>query len=116
MKTPFTLPALVALLGGLASGCVHHTTIRDEPRQSVRFGSAEAAQTFYDAYLASAGPKGQGSVNVYVPLPYWHNTVPTDNIRFNTAARSADGDHDGVISEEEARAFAAQKRADDPSA
>ena len=114
MRTaPFTIPAIVALLSCLTSGCVTHTTIKDEPRQSVRFSSAQAAQTFYDAYLSSASPKGHGSVTVSVPLPYWHQTVPTDNILFNKPVRSADSDRDGIISEEEAWAFAAQRRTRD---
>ena len=48
--------AVIALLGCLASGCVTHTTIKDESRQSVRFSSPEAAQTFYDAYLSAGSP------------------------------------------------------------
>jgi hypothetical protein len=107
------IPALITLLSCLTSGCVTHTTVKDEPRQSVRFSTAQAAQTFYDAYLSSASPKGQGSVSVSVPLPYWHQTVSTDNVLFNTAVRSADSNHDGIISEEEARAFAAQRRTRD---
>ncbi len=45
---PLTLPILT-LLSGLSSSCVSHITYKDEPRQSIRFGSAQAAQTFYDA-------------------------------------------------------------------
>jgi hypothetical protein len=103
------IPAIIALIGCLTSGCVTHTTVKDEPRQGVRFSSAEAAQTFYDAYLYAASPKGHGSVTLSVPTPYWHRTVSTDNIHFNSAVRIADSNHDGIISEEEARAFAAQK-------
>lgn len=109
MKTThLTIPAIIALLGCLTSGCVTQTTVKDEPRQSVHFSDPQAAKTFYDAYLAAASPKGHGTVAVYVPLPYWHRTVSSDNIRFNSAVRTADSNHDGVISEEEARAFAAQ--------
>ena len=104
-----TIPASIALLGCLVSGCVTQTTIKDESRQSVHFSSPEAAQTFYDAYLSVTNPKGHGYVAVYVALPYQHRTVSTDNVRFNSAVRAADSNHDGIISEEEALAFAAQR-------
>jgi hypothetical protein len=85
-----------------------HTTVKDASRQNIHFATPQAAQTFYDTYLSVADPKGHGSTAVYLPLPYWHRTVSTDNVRFNSAAQIADSNHDGVISEEEARAFAAQ--------
>jgi len=109
MKRTHIIPAIVALFSCITSGCVTHTTVKDEPRQSVRFSSPEAAKTFYDAYLSATSPKGHGSVSVYVPLPYWHRTVSTDNIRFNSAVQAADGNHDGIISEEEAHAFATRR-------
>ena len=103
MKTEISFVA--AVLVGLATGCVTHTTIKDAPRQSVTFGSPEAAQHFYDAYLAASSPKGHGSVVMYVPLPYWHRTVRRDNVRFNAAVEAADANRDGIISDEEASAF-----------
>ena len=102
--------ALAALLAGLAAGCVSHTTVKNEPRQSVRFASPEAAQNFYDAYLSGFSPTGKGTVAVYVPPPYWHRTVSSDNVRFNTAVQSADLDHNDVISDEEAQAFAVKAK------
>ncbi len=107
--THLIIPATIALLTCLMSGCVTHTAIKNEPRQSVRFSSPQAAQTFYDAYLSANSPEGDGSVALFVALPYQHRTVSTDNVRFNSAVRTADSNHDGVISEKEARAFAAQK-------
>lgn len=110
MKTTYvTIPAIIALLSCLTSGCVSHITIKDEPRQSVRFSSPQSAQTFYDAYLSATNPKGRGSMSVYVALPYQHETVSTDNVRFNCAVQAADRNHNGVISGEEASAFAVQQ-------
>lgn len=110
MKTShITIPASIAVLSCITSGCVTHTTIKDESRQSVHFSSPEAAQTFYDAYLSVTSPKGHGVVTLYVALPYQHRTVSTDNVRFNSAVQAADSNHDGIISEEEALAFAAPK-------
>ena len=104
MKLAF---CLATLLGGIASGCVTHTTIKDAPRQGVSFSSPRAAQSFYDTYLAASSPKGHGSVVMYLPLPYWHRTVRTDNVRFNAAVEAADT-NDGIISDDEAFAFTGQ--------
>jgi len=110
MKTShLIIPASIAVLSCILSGCVTRTTIKDESRQGVHFSSPEAAQTFYDAYLSVSSPKGHGSVVLYVALPYQHRTVSTDNVRFNSAVQAADRNHDGIISEEEAVAFAAQR-------
>ena len=111
MKTThLTIPAIIALFSCITAGCVSHTTIKDEPRQSVRFSSPRSAQTFYDAYLSATSPEGRGSFNVFVALPYRHQTVSTDNVRFNCAVQIADSNHNGVISKEEASAFAVQQR------
>ena len=108
MKT--THIVIITLLACATSGCVTHTTIKDEPRLNVRFGSAEAAQTFYDAYLSANSPRGRGSVVLSLPSPYWHRTVRTDNVYFNSAARAADGDQDGEISDSEAHFYASIQR------
>jgi len=107
-KTHIIIPAIIALLGCFASGCVTHTTFKDESRQSVRFTSPQAAQTFYDAYLSAASPKGHGSVVLYAPLPYRHRTVSTDNVHFNSAVDSTDSNHDGAISDDEALAYSSK--------
>jgi hypothetical protein len=92
-----------------ATGCVTRTTVTDAPRKSVHFESAGGAQTFYDAYLTSAYPSSsRGSLAVGVPLPYYHRTQTSENVHFNRAVESADGNHDGQISEDEARAYSAK--------
>ena len=108
--THLTILAIIALFSCLTAGCVSHTTIKDEPRQSGRFSSPQSAQTFYNAYLSATSPEGRGSFNVFVALPYRHQTVSTDNVRFNCAILTADSNHNGVISKEEASAFAVQQR------
>ncbi len=106
----------IALLCCITSGCVTCTTYRDEPRRKVRFSSARTAQTFYDAYASIGTPIGSGILSVGVgfpmPLPYRRSTVPTENVKFNAAIQAADTDHNGVISEQEARTYAAQIAAD----
>lgn len=112
MKTTHvTISSIIVLFSCFTSACISHITIKDEPRQSVRFSSPQAAQTFYDAYLSAISPKGRGSVSVYVALPYWHRTELTDNVHFNRAVQAADSNHNGIISGEETRTFAVQQRA-----
>jgi hypothetical protein len=103
---------IIILLGCIASGCVSQTTFKDEPRQSVHFASAEAAQTFYDAYLARYyhfSPSDKTKTNevaIFIAMPYWHHTVQTENYHFNHAIQLADTNHDGIISDAEAQAYA----------
>ena len=98
----------IFLIPLLLTGCITNRTIKDEPRQSVAFASAHAAQTFYNTYLALNHPSetSKGDVSFGFPLPYHHYTVRTENLRFNDAIRSADTDHDGIISDAEADTYA----------
>jgi hypothetical protein len=109
------IAGLSALLGSLASGCTTaYTTVKDEPRANVHFASAEAAQTFYDAYIMDnyawrrddhdAG--WSVSAGMAVPMPYERNKIVTDNVKFNNAIRETDTNHDGTISDAEAKAYA----------
>lgn len=110
-----TIPALIALLSCLTSGCVTRITYKNEPRRGVRFSNVQAAQAFYEALLFANTPKGRGVVSLGIPLPYGHRTLSTANVRFNEAVQTADSNHDGIISESEARAFASRGRGDKPS-
>jgi hypothetical protein len=107
MKTTFPATlTLIALFSLTASGCVTRSVVKDEARQQVRFASAEAAQAFYETYLAVYYPPRAGdSVALAVTMPYRQERHSTDNVFFNAAVRSADSNRDGVISEDEARAY-----------
>lgn len=107
MKTTTVAFAIVA--AALTSGCVTVITRTDTPRETIRFSSAEAAQVFYDAYLAEADPKSN-SVTVAIALPYQRQEIKTDNVRFNAAASRADLNHDRIITRSEAGAFAKKVR------
>ena len=97
---------VATLLGFVVGGCVSTASVRNEPRESVRFTSATAAQTFYEAYLVRYYSRPtQGYVALGGPLPYEHRELKTDNVSFNAAVRVADADHDSVISDEEALAY-----------
>jgi hypothetical protein len=102
----FVSGLIVTVAGFVVGGCVSSASVRNEPRDTVRFASATGAQTFYEAYLARyyARPT-QGYVAFGVPLPYEHHELKTDNVSFNAAVSVADVNHDGVISDEEARAY-----------
>lgn len=105
------------LLGSLASGCTAaYTTVKDEPRASVHLASVEAAQTFYDAHIMEnyawrRDDRDAGwsvSAGIDVPAPFERNKMVTDNVKFNNAIRETDTNHDGTISDAEAKAYAAK--------
>jgi hypothetical protein len=104
-KKSIAIPAIITLLCCITSGCVTRTTVKDEPRQSVQFASAQAAQTFYDAYI-SHYYQSSAQLTVALPLPYTHSKLVSDDVRFNHAVQLADTNHDGIISESEAQAYA----------
>ena len=96
------------------SSCVTYTKYKDETRMQVSFSSTSTAQTFYDAYASVGSPVGNGSVVAKIPrpIPYWQMTKDTENTKFNAAVRMADTNHDHIISQKEARAYAATVAAD----
>jgi hypothetical protein len=100
-----------------AVGCVQTTSVKDSPRAGVKFESSAGAQIFYDAYLSKnydRPAKANVLVYVYIPLPYWHKEIKTDNVLFNEAIGAADTNHDGVISDDEARAYSAKVHPNPP--
>lgn len=110
MKLILIVPLLLgAFSAGLTSCCITHVVIKDEARQRLRFSSATSAQTFYDAYLAVASPTPKDSLTVSL-LPYWKESSYTDNVHFNEAARTADTNHNRMISDTEAKAYAVAMR------
>jgi len=99
--------ACVALFTFAPAGCAMHTTVvKDKSQQSIQFASLEASQTFYDAYHSDVAARGNDSVVFYLPFPYWHRTVKADNIHLHSIVDSTDANHDGLISDDEARAYA----------
>jgi Ca2+-binding EF-hand superfamily protein len=98
----------------LATSCVTYTRFEDETRAKPRFASTAAAQVFYDAYASVDSPMGNGTISVSIapPMPYWQTKKDTENKKFNAAIKIADANHDGNISEKEARAYAKNVTAD----
>src|ERR1051326_6125088 len=102
----FVMSSVFMRLLSCTGGCVTRTTVKDEPRQQVRFASRNAAEMFYEAYLATYHSHDtRNQVAITFPLPYMHRTVNTDNVHFNAVVRKVDANHDGLISDEEAAEF-----------
>jgi len=109
MKTTTCLRlSAVAVFCCLTSNCITYTRCQDEPRAKVRFASIKAAQSFYDAYSSVGKPVGNGTITVRItpPMPYWQSKKDTDNKQFNAAFRTADTNHDFLLTEKEARVYA----------
>jgi hypothetical protein len=119
MKTSLRLvsPTACLLPAALLTGCVGMAKISydDAPRSPVQFASPQAERIFYDAILAQRfptdGPHHQVSLNLTPPIWYHHWTVKSANVIFNQAAAAADTNHDGIITEDEALAFAKKQEA-----
>jgi hypothetical protein len=109
----FIVSITTALLIAAVSGCVTRAIVKNEPRKNIQFASVAAAQVFYEAYLNHTHPVWPDSTNavinnvsVTIHLPYWQYHTVSENVRFNRAVEAADTNHDGVISEAEAQAYA----------
>jgi hypothetical protein len=104
-KATITLAVCLAFASAALTGCVsvHKVTIKDAPRKTVRFESAETMRPFYEAILVKHFPKdGKPSrVRVGNTLYTWE-TRPSADVVFNDAVTAADTDGDGVISALEA--------------
>ncbi len=115
MTLNFRLPGLLpaALSALLLYGCVsvQKYTYHDAPRAGTTFASEKASQTFYEALLAEKFPADgyKHSLTLFVPLPvsYYERDRDSSTILVNAALAQADADKDGVITEQEADAYAA---------
>jgi hypothetical protein len=105
--------ASAALAVFLLVSCVsvQKTSYQDAPLAGTTFESEKASSTFYQAVLAEKFPaKGPNTtLTLFVPLPfsYYHRDRQSSNVMLNAALAQADTDKNGVITEDEANAFAA---------
>ncbi|HTB62523.1 MAG TPA: hypothetical protein VK737_02950 [Opitutales bacterium] len=115
MKINIRPVVLVPFAAILLSGCaLTKTTYDDAPLNSTKFESTQASQTFYNALFASHYPARHDppktdsvySVAIALPLDFGHHTVDSYRVMLNEAMTTADTNHDGVISEAEASAYA----------
>ncbi len=101
----------VAAAGALLlAGCIHHeeTVYRDVARTSVQFENDKAARLFYEALSEPHGGQTESKTRVQLPIVFDNErkVVSGPNGAFNRAVDVCDGNHDGRITELEARIFA----------
>jgi hypothetical protein len=110
--TPWLASAAVLLL----AGCIHHeeTVYQDVPRANVEFESDKAARIFYEALNEPSNKKERMESKTEVDIPIvFHDkrrVVSGPNTAFNRAVEICDANHDGRITEQEARVYAENKR------
>ncbi len=104
----FALAALIPLLAGCIS--THKTVVNDESRVPVTFESDAAARVFYEALSRQpqGGQKQESRTEISIPVVFdmERKVVTGPNQAFNQAVAHCDTNHDGVITEQEARIYA----------
>jgi hypothetical protein len=105
------LTSLVTLTFFTSCVTVRTTYYKNAARVRVRFESLRATRTFYDALIVRRFPayEGRGNVCLAIDAPYSWKTTESADVIFNKAIAMADTNHDGVISEREAKAYASVK-------
>ncbi|HTI71835.1 MAG TPA: hypothetical protein VMF06_17800 [Candidatus Limnocylindria bacterium] len=112
MKLTTLVPLIAATV---AAGCIHtsETVVRDDSRTPVEFENDTAGRLFYET-LSRRGRSNreESTTDVSLPLVFEHKvrTVRGPNIEFNEAVSRCDTNHDGKITETEARIFAGISR------
>ena len=111
MKTTLLILTAITTLTFL-TGCVavHKVHYKDATRTDVRFESLKASSTFYDALLAKKfPPPGKDSRILLGQTLYTRETRQSANVVFNSAVAVADVNQDAIISDSEAKLFAATR-------
>lgn len=96
----------------LVTGCIstHKTVVKDEARVSITFESDAAGRVFYEALSRQpqCGQQQESRTQFSIPvvLDVERRVVTGPNQAFNQAVARSDTNHDGVITESEARIFA----------
>lgn len=104
---PLTIAATVMC------GCIHthETVINDVSRTPVEFENDAAARNFYEALsrMPNGGQHQESKTEVSIPIVFEHErkVVRGPNQAFNQAVSRCDTNHDGKITESEARIFGA---------
>ena len=115
MNANSRLTALFLLVAALCvTGCISHqeTVYQEEPRVGVEFENETAGRIFYEALSKTERKldRSESSTQINIPVIFEHKTrvVRGQNAAFNAAMRRCDTNHDGRITEQEARIFANQ--------
>jgi hypothetical protein len=116
MKKTMAVYGSLAASALLFAGCITHesNTTRDAERTKVEFENDAAARIFYEALSHENCNEGQRESTTKFEIPvvfeYKHHVTTGPNAMFNRAVELCDINHDGTITEAEARAFAARKK------
>jgi len=109
-----TVKWLVSAGGALlVAGCITHeeTVYRDVERAKVEFENDTAARIFYESLNKAGSRQGRTESKTEVELPIIFSdkrkVVSGPNAAFNRAVEQCDTNRDGMITEQEARIFAA---------
>jgi hypothetical protein len=118
MLTPTTRRLITltafAVLAGAAAGCIstNKTVRREEPRMPVEFENDTAGRLFYESLSHLRGHRGTSESHSHVSLPiifdHQTTTIEGESLLFNEAVRQCDSNHDGKVTELEARIFSEQ--------
>ena len=109
---PILAPIIAAAAAAFACGCISHKTVtyQDVERAPVQFESDAAARLFYETLSrrSGSGNRSESTTTISIPIVFEHEhkTVPGRNVEFNRAVSVCDSNHDGVITEQEARIYA----------
>jgi hypothetical protein len=119
MTYPIPMPRTARPLGSLAllaallltPGCIssNRTTYREETRAKVEFENDTAGRLFYEALSRVREKRGKNESHTEVSLPIVFDRKTTvvegESVAFNEAVVQCDTNHDGRITELEARIF-----------
>jgi len=107
-----TLAASALLLAGCVTS--ETNTTRDAERTKVEFENDAAARIFYETLSHGNRNEGQRESTTKFEIPvvfeYKHHVTTGPNAVFNRAVELCDTNHDGKITEAEAKAFAEWKK------
>ncbi len=110
-----TIVPILVVVSVLASGCIHtsQTEVRDETRTQVEFETETAGRVFYETLSKRPDRRNREESNTKVSLPVVfsneHRVVTGPNYAFNQAVRECDTNHDGKITESEARIWSGSR-------
>lgn len=104
------LLSTLAAFALVAMGCtVTHTSVQRQQRPALRFSSRMAAAAFYEAVLNEQFPDDRGdSIALKFHVGLERRSLPSRSHILAEAARRADSNRDGTISDSEAGYFAQQ--------
>jgi hypothetical protein len=112
MKTNALIFGLATTLALAFTGCIStdETVYREETRATVEFENDAAGRLFYETLSKTRSTRGrtESKTEVSLPIVFDHKrrVVEGESAAFNQAVRRCDTNHDGRITEQEARIFA----------